>query len=255
MGSMVARRVAAEDDMVLACGVEAPDYAAAGRTLRDAWSVAPDELEVLTGLDDLDDADFDVLVDFSIPSQAVACAARAASSRKGLLIGTTGLNEKEVAAVREASARCPLVLAPNVSLGVNTLFGLVRRASAVLGQSFDVEIVEAHHRHKRDAPSGTATTLARLVAETRGLDASEAVLAGRAGRDALRQDREIGVHSVRGGAIAGRHAVHFISDLEEITLGHEAFTREAFAAGALHAIRYLHDREPGLYDMSDVLGL
>jgi 4-hydroxy-tetrahydrodipicolinate reductase len=255
MGGMVARRIAATDDLELVGGIEAPGHEAAGRRLRDVWGDAPVEFEVRAGLDEMEDASFDVLVDFSAPSQAVACAEWAGAAGKGLVVGTTGLTDEQAASVRGASAACAVVLAPNVSLGVNLLFGLVREASAILAQGFDVEIVEAHHKNKKDAPSGTAVRLEELVAQARGLDPAAAIRTGRAGRDALRTGREIGVHSVRGGGIAGRHAVHFISDVEEITLAHEAFSREAFALGAVRAIRYVHEQGPGLYDMSDVLGL
>jgi 4-hydroxy-tetrahydrodipicolinate reductase len=255
MGSMVAKNVVASDDLVLAGGVEVETHESVGRPLCDVWGVPGLELRVRKGLDEFGGGDFDVLVDFSVPAQAVVCAEKASATGAGLVLGTTGLSGFEMALVQKAADTCPIVVAANTSLGVNVLFALAGRVREALGEGFDVEIVEAHHRGKRDAPSGTAAKLVEIVSGSRGLEPKQVARLGRAGGDLARSNEEIGVHSLRGGAIVGRHDIHFISDLEEVTLSHQALSREAFARGAVRAVRFVHGRPPGLYDMIDVLGL
>ena len=256
MGSRVARAIAASDDLSLVGGVEASGHDMTGRSLCGLRDGAVLEVPVRPRLSDLEPSSYDVIVDFSVPAQALACArAAAAAEAKGLVIGTTGLSVEEIGEIRRASERCAIVLAPNASVGMNVLFGLVRRTSEILDRTYDVEIVETHHSAKRDAPSGTAARLAEIVCEARGLDPRGDVSVGRSGRDAVRRAGEVGVHSVRGGAVVGQHVVRFISDLEEITVAHEAFSRDAFAGGAAAAARFVARQPPGLYDMLDVLAL
>ena len=255
MGSMVAKEVASSDGLVLVGGVEIERHEGIGRRLCDVWGGGDIELRVRKGLDEFDEGHFDVLVDFSVPAQAVVCAEKASASGAGLVLGTTGLSDFQLALIQEASRNCPVVVAPNTSLGVNVIFALAARVAEALGGGFDVEIVEAHHRMKRDAPSGTAVRLAEIVAQARGLSAASVIRAGRSGGGSARSDGEIGVHSLRAGSITGRHSLCFVSDLEEVTLSHAAFSREAFARGAVRAIRFVHGRPAGLYDMIDVLGL
>ncbi len=255
MGSMVAGLVTSTDDMSLAGGVEIAGHEDVGRTLEELACGAGEDVPVRGSLNAFEDGSFDVLIDFSAPGQAVACAERASRAGKGIVIGTTGLSDVQMNTVRKAATRCPVVVAPNTTLGVNLLFALAGRLARALGDDFDVEIVESHHRNKKDAPSGTAMRLTEIVAAERGLDAAAAVRAGRDGLDADRGPGEIGVHSIRAGGIVGRHSLRFISPLESITLEHEAFSREAFARGALSAARFVIGMEPGLYDMIDVLGL
>jgi len=255
MGGMVARSIEEAHDLALVGGLEMPGHPGVGRKLCEHWGEGAIELIVTERLADLTRESYDVIVDFSAPPQAVACAEHASRDGAGLVIGTTGLTEIELAAIQTASARSPIVVAPNTSLGINLLFGLLRQASERLDADFDVEIVEEHHRGKRDAPSGTAARLVEVVAEARGVVSSEVVRLGRAGPDTLRDRGEIGVHSVRAGSIVGRHTVHMASDAEQVVLAHEAFDRRAFARGAAHAIRFVAGRKPGLYDMQDVLGL
>ncbi len=255
MGGMVARTVEETDDLKLVGGLEMPGHPGVGRRLCDHWGEGAVELVVSERLGDLTHGSYDVIVDFSTPPQAVACAERASRDAAGLVIGTTGLSELELATVQEASKRSAVVVAPNTSLGVNLLFGLVRQAAERLDEDFDIEIVEEHHRGKRDAPSGTALRLLEVVADSRSVRSAEVARLGRAGPDETRARGEIGVHSIRAGSIVGRHSVRLTSDAEEIVLAHEAFDRSAFARGAAHAIRFVHGRAPGLYDMQDVLGL
>lgn len=252
MGSAVARLLAAEDDMTLVGGVENPSHENVGKRLCDLWSADDVELRVESAVRDVK-GEFDVLLDFSTPEQAVVCARHAAGAGTGLVVGTTGLGREELDAVTAASASCPLVLAANTSLGVNLLFELTRLAAEALGDEFDVEIVEAHHRRKKDAPSGTALRLVdALSGGTHG--AAPDVVHGRSGATGARPRKQIGIHSIRAGEIVGRHEVLFASEYEELVLGHTALSRDAFARGALRAARFVAGAKPGLYDMADVLG-
>jgi 4-hydroxy-tetrahydrodipicolinate reductase len=255
MGSLAADAIAAAGDLNVAAGLEAPGHPAVGRTVLVTSGRCGADVPVRGSFDDLDPSSYDVVVDFSTPVQAHECARAALARGKGLVVGTTGLSDAGLDAVRAAAVACPVVLAPNASLGANVLFGVVGRLAGALGREFDVEIVEAHHRAKKDAPSGTAVRIADLVCRARGAAAGEGVRHGRSGREAQRKPGEVGIHSVRGGSVVGRHEVRFTSDLEEITVGHEAFTRAAFASGAAAAARFVVGRAPGLYDMRDVLGL
>ena len=193
--------------------------------------------------------DVEVLIEFTVPDATVEHLTYA----RPVVIGTTGLSEEQLARVEEAAKGVPIVLAPNMSVGVSLLREMVRELSGKLGTGYDVEIVEAHHRNKVDAPSGTALLLARAAAEGRGRNLDEVAVFGREGR-APREEGEIGIHALRGGAVVGEHRVVFYSDGEEIEIAHRALSRRTFAAGALRAARFAAGAEPGLYSMRDVLG-
>ncbi len=197
----------------------------------------------------------DVLVDFTAPEATATLVRRAAEAGVAAVIGTTGLGETERAAIELAAREIPIVCAANMSLGVNVLFGLLRQAARALGDQYDIEIVEAHHRQKKDAPSGTALAIADLLAETLKRDPATDYRHGRLGEVGARSEREIGIHAMRGGDIVGDHTVYFCGIGERIELSHRASSRETFARGALRAAEWLRDRDPGLYDMQDVLGL
>lgn len=254
-GMLVAKELAAADGVELVGGVEASGHASVGRKVVDVCGAGSPDGLVVGALSDLDPDAFDVLVDFSVPEQSRLCAEFAAAAGTGLVVATTGLTETQTDIVRAASSRAAVVLASNTSVGANVLFALLGRAAAALGEDFDIEIVEAHHRGKRDAPSGTALAAADILARARGKNSDVVVVSGRSGPDAVRNRGEIGVHSVRGGSIAGRHTIYFLSSLETLALEHVALSREAFAVGAVRAARFAAVSEPGLYDMLDVLGL
>ena len=254
-GMLVAAQLAAAEGMELVAGVEAPGHESVGMRLADVLGQSSLGGRVVGALSDLGPDAFDVLVDFSVPEQAELCAEFSATAGTGLVVATTGLTETQTEIVRAASSRAAVVLASNTSVGANVLFALLERAGAALGDEFDIEIVEAHHRDKRDAPSGTALTAAKILARARGRRDDAVVVTGRTGPSIRRNRGEIGVHSVRGGSIAGRHTIHFLSGLETLTLEHVALSREAFAVGAVRAARFAAVSEPGLYDMLDVLGL
>lgn len=199
----------------------------------------------------------DVFIDFTFHSAVPGNLDLAlASGAKGYVLATTGLTAGEFAAVEKAAGRLAVVRAANMSLGVNLLLGLVRRAAALLDTSYDIEIVEMHHRHKKDAPSGTALALARAAADGRGLPEGCGFVNGRSGLSADERPRgEIAIHALRGGEVVGDHTVVFAGEHERVEIVHKAQSRAAFAKGALLAAKWLPGRAPGLYGMRDVLGL
>jgi len=200
----------------------------------------------------------DVVLDFSTPTglRALLEHGSPALAGRALVVGTTGLGDADEALLGEAATHSPVVVAPNFSVGINLLLQLVETAARVLrADRFDVEVVEAHHRNKVDAPSGTALALARAVAAGRGSRVEELLRLGRSGETGRRPTGEIGLHAVRGGAVVGEHRVQFLGDTERLELVHEAADRRLFAEGALLAARWANGRAPGRYRMSDVLGL
>jgi 4-hydroxy-tetrahydrodipicolinate reductase len=197
----------------------------------------------------------DVVLDFSFHKATPEIAALCAWNHKALVIGTTGHSVEEKAHITGLGAQIPMVWSANYSTGVNTLFWLTRKAAEILGPGFDLEIVEMHHRLKKDAPSGTASTLAEILASVRQQQASEVLRHGRQGIVGERTSQEIGMHSLRGGDVVGDHTVIFATNGERVELTHKATSRETLANGALRAAVWVLNQKPGLYTMQDVLGL
>jgi 4-hydroxy-tetrahydrodipicolinate reductase len=197
----------------------------------------------------------DVVIDVSQPEGSLAIASACAPFSRPLVIGTTGHSPDQIQALYTSSSSAPILLAPNFSVGVNLLFWLTRRAASVLSSEFDTEIVEMHHRLKKDAPSGTARRLAEVIAEARDIDYTTASRHGRKGIVGERTPNEIGIHAVRGGDIVGEHTVYFAGPGERIELTHRATNRAVFANGALRAAAWLLSQPAGWYDMQDALGL
>ncbi len=196
-----------------------------------------------------------VIIDFTAPSATLKTLEKAVSSRTGMVIGTTGMQESELAIIREAAKTIPIVMAPNMSLGVNLLCKVVELVASRLGMDFDIEIIEAHHNQKKDAPSGTALALAQAAATGLGVSLDEAANYGREGLTGARPRGEIGIHAVRAGDIVGDHTVLFAGAGERLELKHVAHSRQTFAQGAVKAALFLHGKAPGFYTMVDVLGL
>ena len=195
-------------------------------------------------------------IDFTVHSFTSQVVEAALKHGKNLVIGTTGHTDEERAIIREAAKTLPIVFASNYSVGVNTLFWLTRRAARILTQDrFDIEVVEMHHRHKIDSPSGTARTLLEILNEETGTSYQDDVTHGRVGNIGPRKPNEIGMHTLRGGDVVGDHTVLFAADGERVELTHKASSRLTFAAGAVRAAVWLQDKPAGLYDMQDVLGL
>jgi len=196
----------------------------------------------------------DVVIDFSLPEACEILLEEAIKTPKPLVIGTTGLNTHQLNLLKDASDMMPILYATNMSLGVALLNKLVYQASAVL-DGFDIEIVEMHHKHKKDAPSGTALTLSESAAKGRGLDIDKVRVSGRDGNIGERTKDEIAVMALRGGDIVGRHTVGFYNDGEFLELNHTATSRNTFSKGAIRAASWLNDKENGLYNISDCLEL
>ena len=218
------------------------------------------ELQITGKIDASDDIksvidNCDVVIDFSFHNVTAAIAKLCAERKKALVIGTTGHLENERAEIMTFVNKIPVVWASNYSTGVNTLFWLTRKAAEILGPDFDLEVVEMHHRLKKDAPSGTAATLGEILAGVRGLQVKEAMRHGRHGIVGERTKTEIGMHSMRGGDVVGDHTVVFANIGERVELTHKASSRDTFANGALRASGWVVNQKPGLYSMQDVLGL
>jgi len=197
----------------------------------------------------------DVVIDFSFHNATAGIAELCVKHRKALVIGTTGHSDAERSQISNLKSQIPIVWSSNYSTGVNTLFWLTRKAAEILGPGFDLEIIEMHHRMKKDAPSGTAKSLAEILAAVRKEQLDKIVRHGRAGIVGERTSSEIGVHSIRGGDVVGDHTVIFANAGERLELTHKASSRDTFANGALRAAQWVEKQKPGLYDMQDVLGL
>ena len=201
-------------------------------------------------------AQADAAIDFTVHSFTSEVLDAALATKTPLIIGTTGHSDEERAAIIEASKQIPIVFASNFSVGVNTLFWLTRQAARILKQDrFNIEVVEMHHKHKIDSPSGTARTLLEILNEETDTSYDNDVAHGRFGNIGARPSREIGMHTLRGGDVVGDHTVMFAADGERVELTHKASSRMTFASGAVHAALWLRDKDNGLYDMQDVLGL
>ena len=254
MGRVLIRLIAAQDGVELAGGLEAAGSAALGQ---DLGILAGGEKLGLTASDDalalLSQADG--VIDFTTPAATVELAALAAQARLVHIIGTTGCDAAEDAQIAAAARHARIVKSGNMSLGVNMLAGLVRQAAAQLDDDWDIEIVDMHHRHKVDAPSGTALLLGEAAAAGRGVSLDDVKDSGRDGIGAPRATGNIGFAALRGGSVVGDHEVILAGTHEHIRLAHRAEDRDIFARGALKAALWAKDQPEGLYDMSDVLGL
>jgi 4-hydroxy-tetrahydrodipicolinate reductase len=254
MGSYIGLLVAEAADMELAGTMEAPGHRSVGAdagTLIGAGSLG------VAVSDDLEKAfqGAEVIVDFTMPEVTMNVAAYAARAKKAMVIGTTGLSDGNMARLSALAGEIPLVVSPNMSIGVNVMFKVVAELTRLLGEDYDVEIVETHHRLKKDAPSGTALGLARAIAGAKGVDLNEHACYERHGMIGARPKGQIGIQTLRAGDIIGDHTVLFAGNSERIELSHRAHTRQNFAQGAVRAVRWVKGREPGIYSMMDVLGL
>ena len=247
MGRAVIDAAAGRDDLRIAAAVDRLDAPGLGA------SVAPGVIATSDAVAGLDASD--VYVDFTSPISTRAIAGLAHARRKPAVIGTTGLGADDEAALAALAEVAPIVVAANFSLGVNLVLGLVRTAARVLGPDWDAEVVEAHHRAKRDAPSGTALMIARAIAVGHGVDYDAVKRHARDGDVGARPRGEIGVQSIRGGDVIGEHTAMFFGPAERIEIAHRASSRAIFAAGALRAAAWVGGQPPGRYDMLAVLGL
>ena len=246
MGQMLVRQIARTDGCTLAGASESAGSNALGR---DAGEVAGLERAGVAI------AAAEVVIDFTVPAATVAHAAIAADKGVAMVIGTTGLDTAQTAAIHAASRLVPIMWGANMSLGVNILLALVEKTASLLDPSYDIEILEMHHRHKIDAPSGTALALGRAAAVGRKVELDKVARKSREGHTGARPTGEIGFATLRGGEEVGVHTVMFAAAGERLELSHRAFSRETYASGAVMAAKWLEGKPPGLYGMKDVLGL
>ncbi len=230
-----------EDPML---GMDAGALAGLGKVLE-----LPTRAAIADHLDD-----FDVLIDFTSPASTIANVELCRAAGKAIVIGTTGLDESQKAQLQTASADQAIVFAANYSVGVNLCLNLLRMAASVMGEDSDIEVIEMHHRHKVDAPSGTALRMGEVLADTLGWDLNEVAVYGRDGYTGARPHKQIGFETIRGGDVVGDHTVMFAAEGERVEITHKAQSRMTFAKGAVRAALWAVNQPNGLYDMSDVLG-
>lgn len=253
MGKTLVQALQGADDLTLGAALERDGLSLLGADAGELAGVGRLDVAVASDLGAAVD-DFDALIDFSVPEATLANLETCRSGGKHLVIGTTGFDAPELDRIRAAAADIPILMAPNMSVGVNLCFKLIDIAAGVLGDEVDIEITEAHHRDKIDAPSGTAVRMGEIVADTLDRDLGEVAVYGREGISGPRERRTIGFESIRAGDIVGEHTVMFAGNGERIEITHRAQSRMNFAQGALRAVRFLRDQPNGLFDMQDVLG-
>jgi 4-hydroxy-tetrahydrodipicolinate reductase len=254
MGRMIVKVIAETPSTELTGALERAGSPLLGQDAGSVAGLAPLGVPLAATIDDAL-SNTDAVIDFTAPPATAGHVARAAEHGVAMVIGTTGLGEAEKRAIWKAAERIPIVLSANMSLGVNVLFGLLQQAAQALGPDYDVEIVELHHRLKKDAPSGTALAMANVLAEALDRKLVSDARYGRQGDVGARTPSEIGILAVRGGDIVGEHTAYFCGLGERLEITHRASSRETFARGAVRAAQWIHGRDPGLYDMQDVLGL
>lgn len=246
MGQMLIREIERTDGASLAGALESPGSNKLG-TETGGVKITSDAAAAIGAAN--------VVIDFTVPAATVAHAKVAADKGVSMVIGTTGLDPEQTKAIHEAAKKIPILWAANMSLGVNILFALVEKTAAMLDPAYDIEVLEMHHRHKIDAPSGTALALGRAAAAGRQVKLEEVWRKSRDGHTGARPAGEIGFATLRGGEEVGVHTVMFAAAGERLELSHRSFSRETYASGAVRAALWLKDKKPGLYGMKDVLGL
>ena len=254
MGQTLVSLITKSDKMGLVGAIERVNHEWIGQDIGTAMGGS--ELGVIVSEDPIEViANAEAVIDFTTPSATIEFSKLAAQARAIHVIGTTGMTEEDLEKIKAASFHSVVVRAGNMSLGVNLLVALTKKVAAALDDEFDIEIIEAHHKHKVDAPSGTALMLGEAAADGRGIRLTESADRGRDGITGARKKGSIGFASIRGGDIVGKHDVLFASNGEQLILSHNATDRNIFARGALKAVLWGKDKQPGQYDMMDVLGL
>ncbi|MFA6816363.1 MAG: 4-hydroxy-tetrahydrodipicolinate reductase [Lentisphaeria bacterium] len=255
MGRMLTALVLQDPELEMNAALEVPGCPLIGADVGSIAGEKPCGVEI-TDMRSQFLTDCDAIIDFSAASGVLKTAVAAVAEGVNIVIGTTGLSDEDKQQLHLLVDKgAHIVFAPNMSVGVNVLFALSDRVARLLGDDYDIEVVEMHHNKKKDAPSGTAERLGEILAEARGLDYKKAVRHGRVGLPGARTKEEIGMHSLRGGDVVGDHTVIFATDGERIELTHKASSRQTFAKGALRAVKFLSTAKSGIYDMQDVLGL
>ena len=254
MGCLIIQSIHETEGIELVGALEAEEHKKVGEDAGIVAGVGPFSVKISDNLEVMINQ-ADVIIDFTYPDATKKIVAVAEKHQKAMVIGTTALGDEVQARIQKLSKYVPVVQAPNMSVGVNLLFSLLPQIAKILGKEYDIEIVEAHHRFKKDAPSGTAVKMAQLLAEARGLDLTKSARYGREGLPGERKSEEIGIHAVRIGDVVGEHTVIFGSLGERVEITHKAHTRKNFARGAVRAALFTAEKPAGLYDMMDVLGI
>jgi len=254
MGKALIEAVSANEATQLIAAIERPESSLIGADAGELAGLGKIGVALSGSVEAVVDQ-FDVLIDFTAPAATLKNAALCAQYGKGLVVGTTGFTDSEKAELQRQGEEMALCIAANYSTGVNLCLKLLDTAARVMGEDADIEIVEAHHRHKVDAPSGTALRMGEVVADALGRDLNKTAVYGREGQTGARDRDTIGFATVRGGDVVGDHTVMFMADGERVEITHKASSRQSFARGAVRAALWLAEQQPGLYDMQDVLDL
>jgi 4-hydroxy-tetrahydrodipicolinate reductase len=254
MGLCLIKAAVLNDKAQLTSAVSRPESAAVGKDAGELAGIGTLGIQVAADLASVLDQ-FDVLIDFTRPDTSMALIEQCRQAGKKLVIGTTGYSEAQKAEINKAAEDIAIVIAPNFSVGVNLTLKLLEMAAKIMGDYTDIEIIEAHHRHKVDAPSGTALRMGEVIAETLGRDLKDCAIYGREGHTGERERKTIGFSTIRAGDIVGDHTVLFADEGERVEITHKASSRMTFANGAVRAAVWLQNKNIGLYDMQDVLGL
>jgi len=254
MGGRIISIIEESGGIELTGAVESGDSSAIGKDAGEVAGMGRIGIEIVPNLEDVMEKG-DVLIDFTFPDVTLKNLEIVSSFGKAAVVGSTGFSGKDVSDLKEIACGVPCVLAPNMSVGVNVMMKLVSQAARALGDGFDMEIVETHHRMKKDAPSGTAMKLGEILAESLDRNLSEVGVFERLGMIGERTQDEIGIQTLRGGDVVGDHTVFFFGSGERLEITHRATSRDTFASGAVRGAKWIADKHPGLYDMLDVLGL
>lgn len=254
MGRTLLEACANTDGVNVTAAIERPESSLIGVDAGEMAGLGTSGVKIVGSVEDVVD-DFDVLIDFTIPAVTLENLAVCNANAKRIVIGTTGFSDAEKNQIQAAGENISIVFAPNMSVGVNLCLRLLEMAASVLGDDVDIEVIEAHHRHKIDAPSGTALRMGEVIADTLGRDLNECAVYGREGVTGARDRKTIGFETIRAGDIVGDHTVLFAADGERVEITHKASSRMTFAKGAVRAADWLMRKEEGLFDMQDVLDL
>lgn len=254
MGACLIKSALLAENAVFTAAISRPESHAVGKDAGELAGLSALGIQIVDSLSVVADQ-FDVLIDFTRPETSMGLIEACRTSGKKMVIGTTGFTADQKATITDAANDIPLVLAPNMSVGVNLSLKLLEMTAKIMGDYSDIEIIEAHHRHKVDAPSGTALRMGEVIADTLQRNLSECAIYGREGYTGERDRKTIGFSTIRAGDIVGEHTVMFADEGERVEITHKATSRMTFANGAVRAALWLHDKPNGLYDMQDVLGL
>lgn len=251
MGKRIMSLAVEDEHFEIVAAIEKKDHPDIGKDAGLVAAAGPIDIKI----DTIYPGDADVVIDFSQPKTTDKTIEYCLENQAALVLGTTGLEPEQIKRIETASEKIPVIYGTNMSVGMNVLFSLVGKVASMLGDDYDIEIIEQHHRFKKDAPSGSALTLAENICKSTDRNFPDSVVYGRSGKDALRQKGNIGMHAIRAGDITGIHSVIFSTLGETVALNHTAHSRDGFARGALRAAQWLTGKKPGLYSMPDVLGL